>query len=218
MPARTLGTRGLRHLLLLLCLGLVTLSGCGPAPQPEAGRPAPEAERFHGTWLVDGYPVPSATFTDTLGHDYNLQTSPSEPVTLVFFGYTHCPKHCPEMLSTLAAALQELPGSSAAKVQVLVISIDPDRDSPEVLRSYLQGFDGSFLGLRGDLDQVRAVAGDLGVEVGAREELPDGGYEIAHGAQLIGIDREHRARLVWLAGTSSEQLGEDLETFVEEQQ
>ncbi|MVA75981.1 redoxin domain-containing protein [Auraticoccus sp. F435] len=198
---------------VLLSLAL-TLTGCGAAPGPQA-EPAPA--RYSGTWLSEGYPVPDATLTDTQGQHFNLRTSPSKPVVLVFFGYTSSTTRCAQVMTTITKARELLPDHLAAKVQVVVVSIDPERDTPEVLRHWLDRWDGSYLGLRGDLDEVREVAGDLGVEIGGRQQGGHGDYEIAHGAQVVGVDRERRARLVWLEGTSADVLAADLETFVEEQ-
>lgn len=209
-PLRLLGAW-----VLLVGLTLTTV-GCAPDPGAE---PAPaDPDRYTGSWLSEGYPVPDVTLSDTSGGQFDVQTSPSRPVTVMFFGYTHCPEQCTAALGTLHTALESLPDHLAGKIQVVVVSVDPDRDSPEALRTWLDRWDGSWIGLRGGLDEVRDLAGKVGVEVGGRKTLPDGGYHVAHGAQLVGVDDDHTARLVWVEGTSTEDLTADLTTFIKEQQ
>ncbi len=201
-------------LTALLTLALV-VTGCGGRAEP--AEPVAAGD-FTGRWLDEGYPVPAVTLSDTHGQHFNLATSPSAPVVLVFFGYTSSTSRCPRVLTTITRAREKLPDHLAAKVQVLVVSIDPDRDTPEVLRSWLDRWDDSYLGLRGDLDTVRGAAAELGVEVGGRKHGDHGGYEIAHGAQVVGVDHQRQARLVWLEDTTPSDLAADLETFIEEQQ
>ncbi|SDE22003.1 SCO family protein [Auraticoccus monumenti] len=200
----------------VLLVGLtLTTAGCVTGPERESAPADPD--RYTGSWLSEGYPVPDVTLSDTSGGHFDVQTSPSRPVTVMFFGYTHCPESCTAVLDTLHSALDSLPDHLAGKVQVVVVSVDPDRDSPEALRTWLDRWDGSWIGLRGGLDEVRDLAGAVGVEVGGRRALPDGGYQVAHGAQLVGVDRDDTARLVWVEGTGVADLGRDLETFIKEQ-
>ena len=113
--------------VLLVGLTLTTV-GCaqGPGAEPAPADPA----RYTGSWLSEGYPVPDVTLYDTSGGHFDVQTSPSRPVTVMFFGYTHCPEQCTGSLGTLHAALESLPDHLAGKIQVVVVSVDPDRDSP----------------------------------------------------------------------------------------
>ncbi|WP_114561001.1 SCO family protein [Desertihabitans aurantiacus] len=200
----------LRAVVAVLVCGCLGLVGCQAGHGPEKG-----SHHYSARVLTEGYPVPSVTLTDTRGQAFDLQTSPSRPVTLYFFGYTSCPQHCSEVLSTVAEARQLLPDPD--KVQVVVVSIDPERDTGERLAAYLDRFDPAFIGLRGELEVVRTAAEQLGVEIGPRHPVADG-YEIAHGTQVVGADRDHRARLVWVEDVTAEQLAEDLEHFLEEQQ
>src|SRR4029077_20921149 len=81
---------------------------------------------------------------------------------VVFFGYTHCPDVCPTTMSELASAMKKL-GAEADKVQVLFVTVDPERDTPEILKQYVTAFDPHFLGLRGTPEQTAQAAKDFKV-------------------------------------------------------
>jgi protein SCO1 len=107
--------------------------------------------------------------------------------TLVFFGFTSCPDICPTTLATLARMqlqLQELP--PAQRPRVLMISVDPQRDDPKTLRSYVRFFDETFIGATGTEEAIRQAAGSFSVPY-ARVELPDGGYTMDHGSGIFVV-------------------------------
>ena len=79
---------------------------------------------------------------------------------VVFFGFTHCPDICPTTLADIAQAVKSL-GADAERVQVVMVSVDPERDTPESLAKYVTAFDPRFLGLRGDLEATKRVASDF---------------------------------------------------------
>ena len=114
-------------------------------------------------------------------------------VVTVFFGYTHCPDVCPVTLAEMAQVLQEL-GPDAARVQVLFVTVDPERDTADVLRQYVPVFNPTFLGLRGDADATARVAKEFKVFY-QKQQLKDGGYSVDHSAGTYIFDREGRLRL-----------------------
>ena len=114
-------------------------------------------------------------------------------VVMVFFGFTHCPDVCPTTLAEMAQVMREL-GPDADKVQVLFITVDPERDTPQVLRQYVPSFYPSFLGLSGDADAIARTAKEFKVFY-QKQALPGGGYSVDHSAGTYLFDREGRLRL-----------------------
>jgi protein SCO1 len=105
--------------------------------------------------------------------------------TLVFFGFTQCPDVCPTTLATLAQAtrqLADLPDDE--RPRVLLVSVDPERDTPDILASYVRFFDPSFLGARGSLEATAAAAAAFNLPY-AKVSLPDGGYTLDHGSGIF---------------------------------
>lgn len=134
-------------------------------------------------------------------------------VVLVYFGYTHCPDLCPTMLSTVNRALEGL-GDDAGKVETLMVTVDPERDTPEYLAEYVDHFNESFRGVWGTEDDVRSVATKYGVHFEYDEPGEDGSYLIGHTASLLAIDREGVLRIVYPVGTQAESLRADLEELL----
>ena len=205
--------RGLAAALLLVLLGCT-----GPRDQSASVvTPGLESAGFRGAYLTDPYQMPDVSLTDTNGRAYNLASSPSKLVTLVFFGYTHCPDVCVGVLSDVAMALSRMAPGDRDQLQLLFVTTDPARDSGPAIRRYLDRFDPSFVGLTGDLDTITAVAGQVGVEISGRNRLPSGGYEVGHSAQVIGFDRDGRGLVVWTPGTPIADLKHDFALLVARQ-
>jgi protein SCO1/2 len=93
---------------------------------------------------------------------------------------------------------------------MLFVTTDPARDDPATLRRYLDRFDPGFEGLTGDLQRIVDVGESLGVAIEKGAKLPSGGYEVAHGTQIVAVDDRDRSPIVWTEGTSPDHLAEDL--------
>jgi protein SCO1 len=117
---------------------------------------------FAGT-LVEDPPLQLAdvVLSDTEGKPHRLGGLAADRVTAVFFGFTHCDDVCPTAMADLAAARRALPAASADRVDVVFITVDPDRDTAPVLRSWLDRFDKSFVGLRGSMALVHQAEDSL---------------------------------------------------------
>jgi protein SCO1 len=144
-------------------------------------------------------PVADSRSAVTIGGPFTLSTPDGTTVTdqtyrgkwlLVYFGYTFCPNSCPTMLLDIAAALKDL-GPDAAKVQPLFITIDPQRDTPQVMQQYTQSFDPRILGLIGTPDQIAAAAHEFGVYY-VRHSTGSGvnDYVMDHSTYLYVMDPE----------------------------
>ena len=193
---------------------VATLVGCDSSVPIASDEPGISATRasFRGVELASPISMPSLTLETTDGKPFNLVTDTTHPVTLVFFGYTNCPDVCPLVMSDLTLAYAELPSDVRDQTQVLYVTTDPARDTRSVLRSYLDGYNSAFVGLTGRLRRIAAAAADLGVAITGTKALPSGGYEVGHGAQVIGFSHE-TAPVIWTPGTSVADMAADIETL-----
>jgi protein SCO1/2 len=195
----------MRFLLRLSCvLLLLGLMSCQ--------RPAPLSLNLIGTDL-------SAT---TLGGDFSLSDQHgvrrSLPdfrgkVVALFFGYTHCPDFCPTTLLEYSSVIKKL-GSQADKLQVVFITVDPQRDTTSVLASYMPHFDPGFIGLSGSTADVARVMQSYKV-VAQKVALPGGGYSVDHSAGSYLLDREGRARVYEPYGTPVSSLVHDIRQLLD---
>jgi protein SCO1/2 len=187
---------------------LVGLSACGAASGAAATATASPA--FHGTALDPPLAKPTTTFTDTDGQPFRIDEDTRRHVTLVYFGYTHCTDVCPAVLADLAAALRPLDPATRKHTVVLYVTVDPARDTPAVMRTYLARFDPTFVGLTAPFAQVQATAADLGVAVTRPSQDPGSEYEVDHGAQVIGFAADGLGRVLWLPGTPVDDITMDV--------
>jgi protein SCO1/2 len=134
-------------------------------------------------------------------------------VVVVVFGYTQCPDVCPTTLAEVANAMKQL-GEAAAGVQVLFVTVDPKRDTAQLLREYLNAFDPAFLGLRGDAEATRKVTSDFRVYASEREGKTADSYTVDHSAQTFIIDRNGKVRLLIAPGMGPAAMASDLKVLL----
>ncbi|HRK45461.1 MAG TPA: SCO family protein, partial [Nocardioides sp.] len=159
------------------------------------------------------FDVAPDALADVDGAPYSLVDDTDKRLTLVFFGYTNCPDICPTVMKNLASAMTRLDDADRDDVDVVFVTTDPERDTPEVLRTYLDHLDPTFIGVTGPIDEIAAVGKSIAVGMG--EELPTGGYDVdAHTTQVTGIDVDDQAPIYWSATTSSAQFAEDIHTLL----
>jgi protein SCO1/2 len=137
----------------------------------------------------------------------------ADKVVVVYFGYTFCPDVCPATLSKLANAM-ELLGEKSADVQVIMVSVDPARDTPELLAEYVRYFHPDFIGVTGDEATVNRVATLYGVYYEAQDGTAATGYTIDHTSTLMLVDREGYLKLVLPFEGTAEQIAADIEYFL----
>jgi protein SCO1 len=158
-----------------------------------------------GTWLADGKPIADFHLIDSQGRVFTRAGLLGRP-TLVYFGFTHCPDECPDTLAALARARKE---AGLPQLQLLFVTIDPERDTPEVLAAYLRHFDPGFLGLTGDPAEIHRLATSLGIGV-SRIDLPGGGYDFDHTMAVLLFDSRAREVGVFTAPFDVRQLAQSL--------
>lgn len=168
----------------------------------------PKQPAFQSTDITGADFGKSFALTDHTGRLRSLEDFHGK-VVVVFFGFTHCPDVCPTTLAELSSAIRKL-GPAGEKVQVLLITVDPERDTPEVLAKYVTAFNPAFLALRGNADETKRVAKEFKViyqkNAGA---LPEN-YSMDHSAGSYIFDQKGRLRLYVGYGRGAEVFAHDI--------
>lgn len=136
-------------------------------------------------------------------------------VVAVFFGFTHCPDVCPATLADMRTVMGQL-GDDASRLQVLFVSVDPKRDTPEVLSRYVPAFHPSFIGLTGSPDSVIKTAADFKIFVREQPGKTPETYTVAHSTETLVFDANGRLRLLFAYGTPPEKMTPDLKRLMKE--
>lgn len=197
MPSRRLTLAA-----LLTVAGVAALSaGCTPS-----------APAFNGVDITGASYARDFALTDVAGKRRTLAEFRGKLV-VVFFGFAQCPDICPTTLADLAQVKKRL-GSDGDRIQVVFITVDPERDSPQVLASYVPAFDPSFIGLTGSSDEIAAAAREFKVFYQKVAGKTETSYTIDHTAGAYVFDREGRVRLFIRHGTGAEAIAADLQRLL----
>jgi protein SCO1/2 len=196
-----------RRLILLAAAGTTVFAGC------DSG----------------GGSKPAFKAVDITGADYakelNLKDADGRPrqlsdfkgkVTVVFFGFTQCPDVCPTTLAELAQVKQML-GADGARVQGVFVTVDPERDTPELLKAYVGNFGADFVALHGTPDEIKAAAKGFKVFYNKVPGKTDTSYTVDHTAGSYVFDSQGRVRLFTRYGSGAEALAADLRILLAEQ-
>jgi protein SCO1/2 len=178
----------------IITCSLALAAGCDSSPQ------------FKSTDITGAPYGRSLELVDHTGTPRRLEDWRGKAVVL-FFGFTRCPDVCPTTLADIAQAVKEL-GPDAARVQVIMVSIDPERDTLDSLAKYVTAFDPRFVGLRGDLEATRKVAQEFKIYFEKRKQGDT--YTVDHSAQSYVIDPEGRLRLLVRHDRIAQDLAHDL--------
>lgn len=135
-------------------------------------------------------------------------------VTVLLFGFTHCPNVCPTALLNLSTVLDQL-GEDRSLVQIAFITVDPERDTPEVLRDYTGAFGPNFFGLTGEPEAIRRVARAFKVFF-QKVRLPGGDYTMDHSVAIYVLDTRARVRLMFAADRKHEDVAHDILVLLRE--
>lgn len=201
---------------LVAVTGLVTgLTACGDRPQtgPRERDPDPA---FRGRVLAEPVGRPDFTLLDASGRPYDFLEETRGKVALLFFGYTHCPDVCPIHMGNIAAVLDDLGAERRRRVEVVFVTTDPDRDTPERIRSWLHRFDPGFVGLRGSRAEVDSIQRSLGLPPSVLEPAAAAGddYLVGHAAQVLAFSPDGPARVVYPFGSRQEDWAHDLPLLI----
>ncbi|HLK64151.1 MAG TPA: SCO family protein [Bryobacteraceae bacterium] len=171
---------------------------------------------YRGGLITPPLPKPAFVLTDTSGGAYDFRQKTEGQITLLFFGYTYCPDQCPMHMANLSAALKKLPPGIASQVQLVFVTTDPARDSPAVLRRWLDVFDRNFIGLTGTERAIEAVERAAGVPLAARQQPATGNYAVSHANFVLAYSRDNRAHVLYPGGVSKDDWVHDLPLLIKE--
>ncbi len=192
----------------LAAAGLLLLAGCDRLPGGDA-KASFKAVDITGAEYARKLELPDADGRPRTLADFKGK------VTLVFFGYTQCPDVCPSTLSELAAVKRAL-GADGARVQGVFVSVDPQRDTPQVLREYMRSFDADFVALTGTPEQIKQAAQEFKVFYAVVPGRTEGSYTVDHTAGTYVFDAQGRVRLFVRYGAGQEALLHDLKLLLAE--
>jgi protein SCO1/2 len=192
--------RQLASCTFAVALAAILLIGCGDT------RPAFQGGNITGTGLGK-----SLALTDINGKPRTIKDFAGR-VVVVFFGFTQCPDICPTSLAKLTETMNML-GSAADRVQVLMVTVDPERDTPEILKQYVNAFDPRFLALTGTPDEIKQAAASFKAYY-AKVPGPDGNYSMDHTASFYLFDKKGEARVLASNNISVAALAQDIETLL----
>jgi protein SCO1 len=166
---------------------------------------------FRGAVLPYPVPKPQFTLTDTEGGPFEFVRETEGRLTLLFFGFTYCPDICPVHLANIAAVLADLPVEVRRDIRVVFVTGDPERDTPERVRQWLDAFDPNFIGLVGSLEEVNVILEDLRlppVVYGPRDAR--GNYSVGHSAHVMAFTPDGYLRVIYPFGTRQVDWAHDL--------
>ncbi|MEV5509109.1 SCO family protein [Streptomyces orinoci] len=199
----------------------LTLTACGGSGGSSSGD-KPAAEVSGATDKPLAYPIdtpkdkPDLVLTDTSGKKYELVKETKGHPVLLYFGYTYCPDVCSTVVSDVAAAAKTLPKDEQRNLRTVFVTTDPDRDTPERMRKWLDAQGGQDIaGLTGDFATIQAAAKSLGILVEKAKKEKDGSVTVSHGAQVVGFSpKDDKAHWIFTAETTEDQYAKALPKIV----
>ncbi len=183
----------------VLAVALLAASCAAPSP----------TGRLQGVVVEDPTPKPSFVLTDTSGERYDFAAETEGKLALLFFGYTNCPDICPVQLSQIAEVLRQMP-DVAAHTEVVFVGVDWRRDTPEVIRAYLDRFDSRFVGLTGTAEELERAQ----VAAGVPPAVVDADTGVAHAGWVIAYAPDGMNHVIYPFGTRQSTLMNDLPVLV----
>ena len=166
---------------------------------------------LYGRALDSAIAIPSVTLESLDGRPVDLAAATQGKLSLLFFGYTHCPDVCPVHMTNIAAVLHAFSWARRDSIRVVFVTTDPERDTPERLRTWLGSIDSTFVGLRGSPAALDSAQRGLGLAAAMR--LPgahDGDYQVGHAGQVLAVFPDGRARYAYPFGIRQAEWAHDL--------
>ncbi|HEY6134622.1 MAG TPA: SCO family protein [Rubrivivax sp.] len=199
-----------RTLILAAAVVAGLLGGCDKAGGPSAPAAAPAS--FKGIDITGAEYARELSLPDANGKLRTLADFKGK-VAVVFFGFTQCPDVCPSTMAELAAVKREL-GPDGERVVGIFVTVDPERDTAQILKAYVEAFDPSFVALRGTLDETKAAAKHFKIFYAKVPGKSEGSYSVDHTAGSFVFDPQGRVRLFTRYGTGAPALLHDLKILL----
>ena len=184
----------------LLVLTLLLLAACASGP--------PDPADYKGTTLVTPIPAPDFGLINAEGDTVSLSDF-EDKIVLLYFGYSFCPDVCPATLSELGQVQREL-DDAGENIQVVMVTVDPLRDTPQQLAEYVSHFHPTFIGLSGEREAIDAAGEGYGVFYEIHEGTPASGYLVDHTARVFVVDPQGMYQLSFGFGTPVDDIVHDL--------
>lgn len=215
VPPRAPHRTSLLILLTALTLGVALLGlAIGMSIRSSMTPPTPTPQIPGLTALVPPEPLPDFTLTNNLGEATRLSDFAGRYVVM-FFGFTHCPDFCPLTLANYAQ-VKGLMGEAGERVSFVFVSVDGERDTPEVLNAYVPRFDPSFIGLTGTEEEVRALGAPYGLQFTLNKESPeDTDYSVEHSTLGYVVDPQRNLHTLISYNTEAQVTADYLTMLVE---
>ncbi len=175
---------------------------------------SPKGPKFQGVDLTGAEYGRDLPLTDQFGKERSIKDFAGK-VVVVFFGYTQCPDVCPTSMSELAEVKRSL-GADGDKLQGIFVTVDPERDTPEMLKGYMASFDPSFIALRGTPEQLVAVAKDFKIYFKRVDGQTPTSYTMDHSAGSYVYDTKGRLRVYHRYGAGAQSLAADVRALLDE--
>lgn len=212
-----------RRLVWVACLVLsvslaAVLAGCSggddETPAIEVGTGTPV---FRGIRQVPPLVLPDVTLTAGTGDAVRLRDTGGGQLRLMYLGYTNCPDACPVEMARISKALETLPATVRGRVAVQFVTTDPERDTPEALRTWLSGFGPEFEGYTGEQEALNALQRSFGLNPASHGDHGNGDYTVDHSTfVMLFAPGEQESRLVYGEGTPSADYAADISRIIEQ--
>ncbi len=167
-----------------------------------------------GSQIDPPIPAPEINLKHADGSNFNLSASDGR-ISLIFFGYTHCPDICPATLAEMKRVKAEI-GQDAERVQFIFITVDPQRDTPERMNAYATGFDPGFIGLSGTEQELAPVWSGYFISRQVQESDSAVGYLVDHSTRVYLVDKTGNLRLTYAFGTAVADIAADIRYLLRE--
>lgn len=171
---------------------------------------------YRGGLVTPPLPKPHFVLTDTSGARFDFWNRTCGSVTLLFFGYTHCPDECPRHMANLGAALKRLPPAIASQVKLIFVTTDANRDTRVELRRWLDNFDKRFVALTGTPAALDAAQKAAGVPLAQKRDPRNGAYSVTHSNFVIAYTKDNFGHVIYPGGISETDWVHDLPLLVNE--
>lgn len=201
----------------LVAVALVVATGCSSPSSAAGPTDPPTVTGWEGPQPLPAISKPNITLTDAAGQPFNLPAETKGTVTLLYLGYTHCPDICPAVMAELGHVVSALPADVANHVRVVFITTDPDRDTPSVIRKWLDTFSTQFIGLTGTTAQIDTVTHSMGLATPVKDYIDEqGDYDIEHSAVIWAFDaQDNLSHLEYPADTGIAEFQHDITRLAE---